>query len=103
MPVIYSLIIFLFINSDVRCTNLQLVLQGYTVLRIDPGPQPSTSKSPFRVRQELAIESQKDPVTLRIRLPVDGHFTVDHRHDTIPKLLVNDSLDRMAIDQHGFV
>lgn len=55
-----------------------------------------------RWTQEYELESQEDPITLRIWLLVDVNFAIDEAHNTVTKLLVDDSLcNRSFIDNQS--
>ena len=46
-----------------------------------------------------ALEREKDAIALGVGLAVHFDAAVDHRHDAVAKFLVDESLDRRAVDQ----
>ena len=46
------------------------------------------------------LERENHAVAFRIRLTIDLHFAVNHGHDTVTELFVDESLDGGTIDKH---
>ena len=46
------------------------------------------------------LERENHAVAFRIRLTIDLYFAVNHGHDTIAELFVDESLDGGTIDKH---
>src|SRR5206468_3758657 len=70
-----------------------------------PHPYPSppstgarASRSPFLIRQELPIHRDDHPVAFGILLLLNVHLKVNGTHDTVAEHLVNDGLERGAVD-----
>ena len=45
------------------------------------------------------LKCENNAVTFRVGLPVNFDLAIDHRHDAVAKLLVNESLDRSTVDE----
>ena len=63
----------------------------------------TTGCSPLFVRQKLAAHGDFDPITFGIFNFVDIEREIDRAHDAITKMLLDDILQRHAIDLHDLV
>ena len=46
------------------------------------------------------LERENDAVALGVGLLVDADLAVDHGHDAVAELLVNECLDRRTVNEH---
>jgi len=63
----------------------------------------SITHLPLRIRQKLSIECQYNAVALRVGLLVDVDLTVDHGHNTVSKLLMDDRFNCVSINKNTLV
>ena len=46
------------------------------------------------------LERENDAVAFRVRLLVDADLTVNHRHNTVTELLMDEGLNGRSVDEH---